>query len=133
MGSPTLYSGSSYGAILLRMGFYCAVSPKRVEYRHTHGKTYWRNSQTMRDVGITINRGRGATPEEIAARAANKLLTVANTAHPVIRDQANEFKSKAQLLFLQAAKEAAYNDRVTVYNMIKNAGYPDLAQLILKG
>ena len=87
----------------------------------------------MRNVGITVNRGRGATPDEIAHRAVQKLMVVATGAPPDVKEQAVEFRNKIENLIRHAAKEAAYNDRVTVYNMIKDAGHPDLANLILKG
>jgi len=83
-------------------------------------------------VGIQINRGRGATPEELAHHAANKILTISDTAHPVIRDQAHAFRARLEKELLSLAKRAAYNDRSTVYNAIKDAGHPDLAQLIMR-
>jgi len=88
----------------------------------------------MEKVGIQINRGRGATPEELAERAAAKVINLADvTGQPdSVRDQARGFQKRLQGLMVSLARQAAHNDRATVYNAIKDAGYPELAQHIMR-
>lgn len=81
-------------------------------------------------VQVTTTSGRGETPEEVAARCANKLMFVSDSAPPVIRDQAYAFKDHIQKVIAIYMREAIASDRTTVYNAIKDAGHPELAELI---
>ena len=80
------------------------------------------------DVKTTIKRG--FTPEEVAERCANKIISVSDDANPVIRDQAKAFRGHIAKILEFYMREAIKSDRTTVYNAIKDAGYPDLAELI---
>lgn len=80
------------------------------------------------DVKTTIKRG--FTPEEVAERCANKIISVSDNANPVIRDQAKAFRGHIAKILEFYMREAIKSDRTTVYNAIKDAGYPDLAELI---
>lgn len=81
-------------------------------------------------VETTVNRG--FTPEEIAVRAANKIISVGDTAHPVIRDQAQAFKTHIQKVVEFYIKEAVRNDRATLALKLQEAGYPDLVTILEK-
>lgn len=81
-------------------------------------------------VQVHTTSGRGATPEELAARCADKLMYVADNAPPAIKDQALAFKSHIEKLVAIHMRQAIASDRTTVYNAIKDAGHPDLAELI---
>lgn len=54
----------------------------------------------------------------------------ADTALPEVRAQARAFKGNVEKVVAHYMREAVSNDRVTVYNAIKDAGHPDLAELI---
>lgn len=82
------------------------------------------------DVMVQTTSGRGFTPEEIASRCADKLVAVSDKAPPVIRDQAIAYRNNIEKLLSFYMKEAIKSDRTTVYNAIKDAGYPDLANAI---
>lgn len=81
---------------------------------------------------VNTTSGRGFTPEEIAQRAADKIISVGDTAHPVIRDQAQAFKSHIQKVVEFYIKEAVRNDRATLALKLQEAGYPDLITLLEK-
>lgn len=81
-------------------------------------------------VTVQTTKGRGFTPEEVAARCANKIVSVSETAHPVLREQATAFKSSIEALVAHHMREAIASDRTTVYNALTDAGHPDLAELI---
>ncbi len=81
-------------------------------------------------VQIHTTSGRGSTPEEVAARCADKLMYVAENAPPAIKDQALAFKAHMEKLIAIHMREAIASDRTTVYNAIKDAGRPDLAEMI---
>lgn len=81
-------------------------------------------------VDIHTTNGRGFTPEEVAARCADKLMYVSADAPPAIRDQALAFKAQIERTVAHYMREAIASDRTTVYNALKDAGHPDLAELI---
>ena len=81
-------------------------------------------------VGVVTTNGRGFTPEEVAARCVDKLIHISDAAPPVIRDQAIAYKDRIKMVIAHYMREAIASDRTTVYNAIKDAGHPDLAELI---
>jgi len=81
-------------------------------------------------VGVHTTSGRGFTPEEVAGRCADKLVSVADTAPPEIRDQARAFKANIEKVVAHYMREAIASDRTTVYSALKDAGHPELAELI---
>lgn len=81
-------------------------------------------------VQVHTSAGRGFTPEEVAARCADRLMYVSDAAPPAIREQARAFKAQIERVVAHYMREAIASDRTTVYNAIKDAGHPDLAELI---
>jgi len=81
-------------------------------------------------VEVHTTSGRGETPEEVAARCADKLMHVSDSAPAEIRDQARAFKAHIEQVVAHYMREAIASDRTTVYNAIKDAGHPELAELI---
>lgn len=81
-------------------------------------------------VNVHTTSGRGFTPEEVAARCADKLISVSDQAPPAIRDQARAFKAQIEMVVALYMREAIASDRTTVYNALKDAGHPELAELI---
>jgi hypothetical protein len=57
-------------------------------------------------------------------------MEVSENAPPVIRDQAEAFKRDIEKTIALYMREAIKSDRTTIFNAIKNAGYPDLAESI---
>ena len=83
-------------------------------------------------VEVHTTNGRGFTVEEIADRFVNRLIDVADTAHPDLRAQANEFKDNIRVLIVSAMVEAIRSDRTTIFNTLKNNGHGDVAELVRK-
>ncbi len=81
-------------------------------------------------VEVHTTNGRGATPDEIAARCANKLVHVSDSAPREIADQARAYKTHIERVVAIYMREAIASDRTTVYNALKDAGHPELAELI---
>jgi len=80
----------------------------------------------------TAEPNRGHSPEQMAEMCANSIMHVSKTAHPVIHEQATQFKSRMQSVILEYMKKSVNSDRTTVYNALKDAGHPDLAEAIRK-
>jgi hypothetical protein len=81
-------------------------------------------------VNVLTTEGRGFTPDEVAERCVDKIISVSDTAHPGIRDQANAFKKHIEKVVAYYMREAIRSDRTTVYNALKDAGHPELADAI---
>jgi hypothetical protein len=84
----------------------------------------------MMQVEVSTTHGRGHTPEEIAARAARRIVGISDTAPPVLRDQARAFQRQIEEVVTHYLREAVQSDRTTVYNALTDAGHPALADLI---
>jgi len=88
---------------------------------------------TTMDVGsvfVETTENRGFTPEEIAERCLNRVVSVADTAMPEVQAQAQAFKNQIRSVLVFYMKEAIKSDRSTVYNALCDAGQKDLAELI---
>ena len=81
-------------------------------------------------VQVHTTNNRGFTPEEVAARCADRLMYVADSAPMAIREQALAFKEHIEKVVAIYLREAIASDRTTVYNALTDAGRPDLAELI---
>lgn len=79
---------------------------------------------------VHTTSGRGFTPEELAERCADKIISISDTADPVIQQQARAFRERVVKVVESALKEAVQSDRTTVYNALNDAGQPQLADLI---
>lgn len=83
-------------------------------------------------VSVVTTENRGFTPEELAARCVQRIISVSETAHPAIREQAMAYRTAIEKVVAGYMKEAVTNDRVTVYNALVQAGHPQLAEAIRK-
>ena len=81
-------------------------------------------------VGVRTTSNRGFTAAELAEQAAARIVAVSDTAHPALREQAHAFQAQITKVIEQYLKQAIRSDRTTVYNALKDAGHPELAELI---
>jgi len=75
---------------------------------------------------------RGFTPEEVAERCVDKIISVSDTASPEAQAQARAFRENIKHVVVFYLKEAVRSDRTTIYNCLLDAGRKDLAELIVK-
>lgn len=83
-------------------------------------------------IQVATTENRGFTPEELAQRAADKIISIGDQSHPVIREQAKAFKQHIEAVMIFYLREAVTQDRVTLANRMREAGYPDLVTLLEK-
>jgi len=81
-------------------------------------------------VRVHTTQNRGFTPEELAERCAKEIISVSCNAPPAIREQAVAFKGQIERLLVVYMQQAIQSDRTTVYNALKDAGSPQLAESI---
>lgn len=84
----------------------------------------------LNGVQVHTTNERGNTPEELAARAADKIVYVGSNSHPAIRDQAVAFKVSVETVVLFYLKQSVEQDRATIAHKLRKAGYPDLVTLL---
>jgi hypothetical protein len=72
-------------------------------------------------VKVFSTSNRGFTPEELAEQCVGQIVNVSDTAPPVIRDQAKAFAKSIESVIVQY---------MNVYNVLRDAGYPDLAEAV---
>ncbi len=86
--------------------------------------------ETEFKVAVHTTENPGVSPEEGAARFADKIVLINDSASPSIKAQAHAFRKHLVKVLEFYMREAIKSDRTTVYNAIKDAGHPDLAELI---
>ena len=75
---------------------------------------------------------RGFTPEEIAQRAVGKIVSVAEGADPIVKEQAEAFKRRVFYVIVKACKDAIQSDRTSFYNLLMQQGHKDMADILRK-
>ena len=82
--------------------------------------------------GITIatTDGRGFTPEEIAERALDKIISVGSQSHHAIRDQAEACRAQIKQVLIFYLHEAVKSHNVTLANKFTKAGYSELISIL---
>lgn len=84
------------------------------------------------DVKAYGTSGRGLNVEELADMAMRKMIHVADTAAPALQDQARMFKEQIRMLMIAYMHQAIKSDRTTLWNKLRDAGNPEIAELILR-
>jgi hypothetical protein len=85
-------------------------------------------NESLVQVNTTDNRG--LTPDELSEQCVQKIIAVSDSTHPAIRDQARAFSKHLEKLVAYYMRQAIHSDRTTVYNALKDAGHPEMAELI---
>ena len=88
------------------------------------------NIASVMKVEVETTTNRGHPPEFWAKLAADRIVQVADSAHPAIREQAVAFRDNVEKAILLYMKRAIQSDRTTVYNLVTEAGQPNLAELL---
>jgi hypothetical protein len=81
-------------------------------------------------VKVLTTQGRGFTPEEVAERALDKIISVGSQTHPVIRDQAEVFKDQIRKVLVFYMKEAIKSHHTTLAIKFRKAGHPEFIKLL---
>ena len=82
------------------------------------------------DLGVLTTHNRGHTPEEWAKMAANRIVSISNTAPEPIRQQAHAFKEQVEVLLADYMHKAVESHMCTVGNKLEEQGHGDMADII---
>jgi len=79
---------------------------------------------------VHTTNNRGHTPAEIAQFCVDRMMSVSDTAPPEIRDQARAFQQELLRIAEHYITMGIEQDRVTVGQKLREAGFADLADQI---
>jgi len=82
------------------------------------------------NLGVQTTQNRGHTAEEIAEMATNKLISISDTADPMVKAQAHAFRDKCKMVITFYVQEGIKNHICTVCNQLEQQGHKDLANII---
>lgn len=71
-----------------------------------------------------------ASPEELAQKAADRIISVGSQSHPAIRDQALAFKSQVTIVIHEYLQRAVYAEQLQVAQALRELGHPELVALV---
>jgi len=83
-------------------------------------------------VTVTTTSGAGHPPEFYAERLCDRLISIAETAPPEIRLQAQAYRERMQAVALDVIKRAIVSNHTTVINQLRKAGMNEAAELVFK-
>ena len=81
---------------------------------------------------VQTTQERGHTPEELAINAVQKIISISDTADPVIKQQAEAFRERMFYVIVHTLNQAVKSDRTTLYNEFKKQGHDDVAEILRK-
>ena len=81
-------------------------------------------------VGVHTTHQRGISPEEVASRCADKIVSVSESANPLIREQANACKQNIQKVIEFYVRQGINGYKTDLYNEALKAGDDGLANII---
>mgnify|MGYP003624422538 CR=1 FL=1 len=79
---------------------------------------------------VVTTSNKGHDPEFWAETIANRVVSVGGNCHPVIAQQAEEFKQAVRDTALHYIKEAIKSDRTTLTAEFERQGHKDMADII---
>ena len=82
------------------------------------------------NVMVYTSNNSGHSPEQIADMALNKIMSVSDSAPPVIRDQAMAHRDKLKEILIYYMKSMAISERTTIGALLKKQGHNDMAEII---
>ena len=68
------------------------------------------------DVVVKTTERRGLSPEELAERAVEQIVSVSSSVDPVVRQQAEAFRNRIYHVVLGIIKQAIKSDRTPLIN-----------------
>jgi len=79
---------------------------------------------------IHATSGRGFTTDELTARCVDKIVSIADTADPMVQAQARAFKSQLHAVILKFMNQAVASYNTTLANRFVAAGHPELVAFL---
>ena len=85
---------------------------------------------SLGNVMVATTHGRGASPEELATRAVDKIVHISDSAHPMLAEQARAFRENLYSVLVYYMHEAIRAHNVTLVHRFHDAGYSELVSIL---
>lgn len=82
------------------------------------------------EVKVYTTNNRGFTPEELAERAVEKLISISETADPMVKAQAMVFKEQIKQVMVFYMNESIRAYKTTLCAELAKQGHADMAKII---
>ena len=82
------------------------------------------------DVVVKTTERRGLSPEELAERAVEQIVSVSSSVDPIVRQQAEAFRNRIYHVVLGIIKQAIKSDRTTLINEFIQQGQSETADIL---
>ena len=82
------------------------------------------------DVVVKTTERRGLSPEELAERAVEQIVSVSSSVDPIVRQQSEAFRNRIYHVVLCIIKQAIKSDRTTLINEFIQQGQSDTADIL---
>ena len=82
------------------------------------------------DVVVKTTERRGLSPEELAERAVEQIVSVSDSVDPIVKQQAEAFRSRIYHVVLGIIKQAVRSDRTTLVKEFIQQGHSDVADIL---
>ncbi len=82
------------------------------------------------EIAVKTTQNRGFTSEEIAERAVEQIISISDSADPVLKAQAEAFRARMYCVIVNAIDQGKKSDRTTLYNLLSNQGHKDMAEIL---
>ena len=82
------------------------------------------------DVVVKTTERRGLSPEELAERAVEQIVSVSDSVDPIVKQQAEAFRSRIYHVVLGIIKQAVRSDRTALVNEFIQQGHSDVADIL---
>ena len=82
------------------------------------------------DVVVKTTERRGLSPEELAERAVEQIVSVSSSVDPIVKQQAEAFRNRIYHVVLGIIKQAIKSDRTTLINEFIQQGQSDTADIL---
>ena len=82
------------------------------------------------DALVFTSNNKGHSPEQIAEMALNKIMSVSDSAPPVIREQAYAHRQRLKEVLVFYMSKMCQSERTTIWSLMKQQGHDDMAEII---
>ena len=81
-------------------------------------------------VSVVATENKGLSPEYWTERILERLISISDGADPMVKAQADAFRSSIAQVILIYMKQAIASDRSTVAGLLEKQGHKDMAEII---
>ena len=85
---------------------------------------------TIGDIAVKTTNNKGLSPEYWTERILERLISISDSADPMVKAQADAFRNSIAQVILIYMRQAIASDRSTVAGLLEKQGHKDMADII---